>query len=297
MRSLSDIYNETVTTRNKYLALSDLTNDSKMSVINAISWTVSSVVYSFESLLDAFMLDIAKAFSNRINGTPAYYANALLKFQYGDDLVINDEGTSFQYSNIDESKRIITNVSYEETYMQRYLDDVLLLKCAKGPKTKIEKLSDDELAAAKAYIQKIKFAGVKTMVISRKGDIVIPKVTVYYDGAISLSDLYDAIDASLFNYFSNMGFDSTLYAQKVIDAIQAVEHVTDVYIDETNSQGIYIAQYDDDDNLSVPSRVKRVTSLASGYARQSSKTGAELNVPTFREAMVVLLENSTSTSV
>ena len=72
-RTLTEIYNEAVETRNKYLELTELTNDSKMSIINAFTWVTAAA----------------------INGTSAYYANAMLKWQYGDDLIINDEGTAF----------------------------------------------------------------------------------------------------------------------------------------------------------------------------------------------------------
>lgn len=297
MRSLSDIYNESVETRNKYLELSELTNDSKMSIINAISWTTSSAIYAFESLLNTFMLDVAKALNGRINGTPMYYANALLKFQYGDNLIVSDDGTSFQYSNIDESKRVITSVSYEEIYKEEYKDNVLSLKCAKGTGDNIQQLSEDELIAARAYINQIKFAGVKTEVVSRKGDVLIPRLTVYYDGAVSLSDLYDAIDKSLFDFFSNMGFDSTLYAQKVIDAIQSTEHVVDVYVNKAiPNQGVWVAKYNDDGIIAPALKVDRVTSLSSGYLKQSTKEGSESNLPLFREALTVLVEEGAQAS-
>lgn len=59
-----------------------------------------------ETLLDVFTTDIAKTFTQRINGTSAYYANAMLKWQYGDDLIINDEGTAFHYATEDTTKKI-----------------------------------------------------------------------------------------------------------------------------------------------------------------------------------------------
>ena len=80
-RTLTEIYNESVETRNKYLQVTELTNTSKMSIINAFTWVTSAAIYSFETLMDVFMIDIAKVFNSRINGTPEYYANAMLKWQ------------------------------------------------------------------------------------------------------------------------------------------------------------------------------------------------------------------------
>lgn len=264
-----------------------------MSIINAFTWVTSAAIFSFEKLMDVFMLDIATVFSNRINGTPAYYANALLKWQYGDDLVVNEEGTAFHYPTIDEAKRIITHVSYQEYYSSEFKDNVLILKVATGTGSNLSRLTDEELIAARAYLNQIKFAGVKCNVVSRKGDVLVPRVTVYYDGAVSKEELYDKIDEALTQFIADMKFDSLIYAQKVIDAIQSVEHVTDVYIDPNAAveQGIFIAQYDDNDGLGPLQKIVRKCYTSSGYAKQSTKENEENLLPTFREAIALKLDS------
>lgn len=291
-RTLTEIYNEAVETRNKYLELTELTNDSKMSIINAFTWVTAAAIYSFETLLDVFTTDIAKTFTQRINGTSAYYANAMLKWQYGDDLIINDEGTAFHYATEDTAKRLITHVSYQEYYNEEFKDNILILKVASGEGRSLSQLSDEELIAARAYLNQIKFAGVKCNVVSRRGDVLVPRLTVYYDGAITKEELYDNIDTALIDFIVNMKFDSLVYSQKIIDAIQKVEHVTDVHIDHEASveQGIFIAQYNDNNELGPLTKIERKCYLASGYAKQSTQQDAESELPTFREAIVIKLE-------
>lgn len=291
-RTLTEIYNEAVETRSKYLELTELTNDSKMSIINAFTWVTAAAIYSFETLLDVFTTDIAKTFTQRINGTSAYYANAMLKWQYGDDLIINDEGTAFHYATEDTTKRLITHVSYQEYYNEEFKDNILILKVASGEGRSLSQLSDEELIAARAYLNQIKFAGVKCNVVSRRGDVLVPRVTVYYDGAITKEELYDNIDTALIDFIVNMKFDSLIYSQKIIDAIQKVEHVTDVHIDHEASveQGIFIAQYNDNNELGPLTKIERKCYLASGYAKQSTQQDAESELPTFREAIVIKLE-------
>lgn len=291
-RTLTEIYNEAVETRNKYLELTELTNDSKMSIINAFTWVTAAAIYSFETLLDVFTTDIAKTFTQRINGTSAYYANAMLKWQYGDDLIINDEGTAFHYATEDTTKRLITHVSYQEYYNEEFKDNILILKVASGEGRSLSQLSDEELIAARAYLNQIKFAGVKCNVVSRRGDVLVPRVTVYYDGAITKEELYDNIDTALIDFIVNMKFDSLIYSQKIIDAIQKVEHVTDVHIDQEASveQGIFITQYNDNNELGPLTKIERKCYLASGYAKQSTQQDAESELPTFREAIVIKLE-------
>nr|UWI12548.1 MAG: protein of unknown function DUF276 [Bacteriophage sp.] len=292
-RTLTEIYNEAVNTRNKYLELTELTNDSKMSIINSFTWVVATAIYSFETLMDVFTTDIAKIFSARINGTPAYYANAMLKWQYGDDLILNEDGTQFSYPSVDEAKRLITKVSYQIAYSSDYRDDILILKVAKGAKDSLSRLSDDELISARSYLSKIKFAGVKCNVVSRNGDILVPRVDVYYDGAISKEELYKNIDSALINFMSNMDFDSAVYAHRVIDVIMSVDHVVDVHVNSgaTVEQGIFIAQYDDNNKLGELKKIDRKIYTTSGYTKQSTMKGEEKDIPTFREAINLKLES------
>ena len=44
-RTLTEIYNEAVEARNQYLELTELTNNSKMSIINAFTWVTSAAIF------------------------------------------------------------------------------------------------------------------------------------------------------------------------------------------------------------------------------------------------------------
>jgi hypothetical protein len=269
-----------------------------MSILDAFTWVTSSCIWAFENILDVFKVDLAKDLQNRVNGTPAYFANALLKYQSGDDLVVSEDGASFSYATIDESKRIISKVSYSEVVEDGYHDKLAIYKIATGEPGAYARIEEDELLAIRAYLGKILFAGQHAMVVSRNGDVLIPRVTVYHDGAISEDELYTNIENSLNDFIANMSFDGMLYAQKIIDCIQNAEHVTDVEVDRTGTdqQGIFIAMYDDDNNLievggSVEQRIGRYVIPNSGYIKQSTRSGKEENLQTWREAITLKLED------
>lgn len=297
-RTLTEIYTVAKQCRDKYLELTEFQNDSKMSILDAFTWVTSSCIWAFENILDVFKVDLAKNLQNRVNGTPAYFANALLKYQSGDDLVISEDGASFSYATIDESKRIISKVSYSEVVEDGYHDKLAIYKIATGEPGAYARIEEDELLAIRAYLGKILFAGQHAMVVSRNGDVLIPRVTVYHDGAISEDELYTNIENSLNDFIANMSFDGMLYAQKIIDCIQNAEHVTDVEVDRTGTdqQGIFIAMYDDDNNLievedSVEQRIGRYVIPNSGYIKQSTRSGKEENLQTWREAITLKLED------
>lgn len=275
-----------------------------MSILDAFTWVTSACIWTFENILDVFKVDLARDLQNRINGTPAYYANAMLKYQHGDELTMNEEGTQFSYPIVDTTKRIITKVAYSENEETGFHDKELLLKVAKGEPGHYERLTEDELLSARAYLRQIAFAGTHFLMVSRKGDVLIPRVTVYYDGAIPVEDVYSNIENALNDFIANIDFNGVIYAQKVIDAIQTAEHVVDVYVDNaaTDKQGIFIAQYDDDNNL-IPRQVaddgtvityeERVTRYFlpnSGYVKESTGQDEEASLPTWRSAIVLKVE-------
>lgn len=298
-RTLSEIYEVAKQTRDKYLELTEFHNGSKMSIIDAFTWVTAACIWTHENIMDVFKVDLASDLKNRINGTPSYFANALLKYQSGDDLVINDEGTACSYATIDESKRIITKVSYSEVTEEGFNDKTLLLKIATGEPGAYQRIEEDELLKIRAYLGNLLFAGQHALVVSRHGDVLIPKVTVYYDGAVEASEVYQNIENALNDFLENIDFDGVVYAQKIVDAIQSAEHVTDVQVDngDTDQQGIFVAQYDDDDNIITDEhgakmhKIIRLFVPNSGYVRESTGQGVEADLPKWRQAITLKLED------
>lgn len=298
-RTLSEIYSVAKETRDTYLELTEFKNGSKMSILDAFTWVASACIWAHENIMDVFKVDLASDLENRVNGTPSYYANALLKYQSGDDLVINDEGTICSYATTDESKRIVTKVSYSEVTEENFNDKMLLLKIATGDPGSYSRIENDELLKIRAYLSNLLFAGQHALVVSRNGDVLVPKVTVYYDGAIEESEVYQNIENALNDFINNIKFDGVVYAQKIIDAIQSAEHVTDVQVDSeaTDKQGIFIAQYNDDNNIIVDDSGEKLQKIGryftpnSGYIKESSGEGDESDLPTWAQSIVLKLED------
>lgn len=291
-RTLNAIYKEAVAERNKRLELTEFSSDSKLSILNGITWVVAAVIYSFETILDVFAYDISETINKRINGTPDYYARALLQYQKGDELTVREDGLAFGYTSVDESKQIITQVSYEESTDDVNLDSKLVLKVATGDKGNLSAIPADELVQIRTYLNRIKFAGTRIEVTSLPGDVLVPRLSVYWDGAISEAEVYDNIEASLNEYMMNIDFNAGIYVSKVIAAIRSAEHVTDVWIDEeaTPAQGVFLACYDTDGALKPLQKVARVQNTTSGYLRQSSGKDQEEGLPNFREALKLIVD-------
>ena len=280
------------------MELTEFSNDSKMSIMNGITWAFATVIYAFETILDVFAIDISTTINNRINGTPTYYANALLQFQKGDALTVREDGLAFGYNTIDETKRIVTQVSYSESSSDVNLDNKLILKVATGTRGNLSAILPEDLVLINTYISQIKFAGTRIEVTSHNGDVLIPRVSVYYDGAVMESELYDGIEEMLNEYIMNIEFDAGIYVSKVIEAIKKVDHVTDVYIDSSAipEQGVFLACYDSDGQIGLPQKIARMTHTGSGYIKQSTCNGQEKDLPNFRQAIKLIIDTGCDTN-
>ena len=291
-RTTKEIYNELVDKKDEYLELKEANSRSKVSVINSIFWIVAGAIRTLEALVDVAAIDIGGTINSRINVPQVYYANALLKYQHGDELNIQDNGIRFGYNNIDESKRIITKVAFTEMASDISKGNRILYKVATGKQGSLKPITEEQLVSVKAYISKIKFAGTELDVTSKSGDVLLPRLTVYHSGQLEESEMLDKISDSLYAYMSKLTFDATVRKKDIINAIKATKHVIDVYIDKSTEPegGIFIARYDDNGEIKDAEEIDRIMDLASGYLVESSRTGKEANLPSFKECITLKVE-------
>lgn len=291
-RTIKEIYDQAIQERDKRLELQEFQSDSKLSILNGILWVTSALIYTFEVLLDTFAMDISEVINNRINGTPAYYVRALLQYQKGDELTVREDGLAFGYASVDAAKRLVTQATYVESHSDQSLDSKLILKVATGDRGHLEAVSPEDLSLLSAYIARIKFAGTRVEVTTRKGDVLIPRLTVYYDGSVVEAQVLDGIESNLQEYMSSIDFDAAVYVSKVLAAIRSAPNVTDVYIDTraTPEQGVFLASYDTDGVLSPMRPVERVAQTASGYLTQSTGKDDQHSLPTLRESLILKVD-------
>lgn len=213
--------------------LDDLTSSSKVAIWRLMFWVMAVAIFIHESLFDVFKADVETRALEIIPATTRFYVIEALKFQLGDELVFED-GT-FKFSDSTSAaaleKQIITQAS------ARDINEVVTLKIAKGVVPGLEKLSPTEKTAFEAYLNKIKIAGTKTIVISDDPDLLKIAYTIQFDPLVMKADgtliadgtspVQEAIDA----YIEGLPFDSTFRVQDLTDAIQLARGVINAVAD------------------------------------------------------------------
>lgn len=253
-KTLSQIYSEAVQLRNKYLHITELDSgktNSKMSMLNLITYVQSVLTHSYNTLLDVFETEIATLITNRINGTPLWYVNMAYKFQYnsdtgtGDELVFDEDTLKIKYKQTDESHRIIVKSAYVDT------DDKsgIILKVAKdnsgSDKTtagvNYMPLTTQEMTAFKSYIDQIKFVGSNILSMSIPGDIITIKNCniVYDDRYITETQAFNNIQSALVDYVKGFDYNAFIYSQVILDTIMSIDYISSVGTDTE----IWVKQY------------------------------------------------------
>jgi len=292
-REISTIYDEIISEKSKRLELKEHNSDSRVSIYNGWAYVVAVAIHSFEVILDIFKDDIEQIVSTKVSGTAPYYVSKAYEFQDGDNLTVSDDGLSLGYDSVDESKRIITRASYEQTTVSGLnLDQQLIIKVAKGEPGSLIPLSPEEKVRFSSYLNDIKFAGTNILAVSKIGDVLIPRLTVFHNGSLDDSVILTNVSKAITDFSKELTFDSSFYVSKLLAAIMAVPNVTDVFNDPVAvpAQGVFIRSYNDSGVIQPEVEVERVTQLESGYVRESTTIDQEVSTPNFAGSLVIKSE-------
>lgn len=255
-RSIADIKASILAKKADYTELSVLDSPSATAIWNLWAYIGAYLVHYFETLQDAFKSEIEETIRLGVVGRGEWYVSKAYDFQYGDDLkVINDV---LQYELIDESKKIIKRASYTKES-----GTLTKLKVAtENVGDNIIGLSSPELVAFTDYLNNIMFAGSQITIVSANTDLLRLTATVYYNPLFALDALKPKVETAIKDYLKALPFDGVVKVSSLIDAVQAVDGVTDFTIQTINAKS----------NAGSYAPVVRVYQAVAGYIQIDETT-------------------------
>lgn len=204
--------------------LQDLTSQSKVAIWRLLFFVVAVSIYVLEKLFDEHKIWIENRASELIVGSEKWYELKAREFQFGDNLEF--DGTVYKYPVINEENKIVKIVAAKQSA------GLVLLKLAKLDGDNPIPLNTVELDAFKAYINKVKFAGIKVPCVSRDADELNIAYTVYYNPLVLNSEGQLLSDTSIKpaeiainNYCKNLPFNGVFSVTELTDKIQQSEGV------------------------------------------------------------------------
>jgi len=203
---------------------------SRVGILNAIADVFAICQNIQEQLFDDYKSEIELTVSNAIPGTEAYLQKKIFEFQYDATTAQHVEIIDYipQYATVDESLQIITRASVQSIGNGR-----ITIKVAKSDPPVA--LAAGELTAFEQYMKNIIPAGPYLTVFSDTADKLYIDAEVFYDGQY-VDSIQASVELALKNYVDTLPFDGVVLNSKIQDAIQAVEGVNDVVLNEVRAR-------------------------------------------------------------
>ena len=208
---------------------------SKVSVESILFDVVAFAIWLLESIFDNHKKEIDTALYEQKSGTPRWYRNMSLAFQYGFDLLVDSDkfdNTGYTDDQIEASK-IIKYCSVKESIESNRLT----IKVAGESGDALEPLDDTQITAFLQYMSEVKYAGVKLNVVNNPADKLLLNMQIYRDVlvldqyGVSLKNGQDKpVEKAIRAYMKTLPFDGVLVLNDLIAHIRAVEGVDDANI-------------------------------------------------------------------
>lgn len=256
--TIAEIQAKIEAAKNAQPSLSEYNSPSQTSRWRSWMYVFASIIKMVEDMWDEFRADVEVLIEQQEYGSLPWYCFTAKKFQYNSSVTYElyfDDSNKPKYTSINEADQIIKYAAAAEGAMNR-----ILLKVAKDSGGSPTALDSSELTSFEAYIQRVKFAGIRIKCISADADKMKVFAEIFYSPIANPVLIQQQVESAINNYFISLPFNGVIHIEKLRDAIQLVTGVVDVKINS-------VAAEDAQGNIVT---VDRYYVTHSGHARINS---------------------------
>lgn len=227
---------------------------SIVSIETIFIYLIATVAHTIEELFDKHKAEITHIVETERFGLPGWYRKMALQFRYG--VTVNDNFNNpdyyapdgdFAITDIypeayqdDEHYPRIVKYAYAEETAEHLGVTIKIAKETDGVLSPLDDGTDDtanEIAAFKAYMNRIKPAGIPIAVVNRPADELVLWLKVSYDPLVLdqygrlLSDTsVKPVETAIQQYLNSIEFNGKFIPMKLIDAVQQAQGIKIVEI-------------------------------------------------------------------
>lgn len=196
---------------------------SSVSIINLLIYVVAVAHHIMERIFDSFKNEVEERIASAYPGSISWIWNRAMEFQYDENAnaYFLENGT---YKTVDTSKQIIKHAAVIEEY------NTVQIKVS-GENYK--KLDDEQLRSFEAYMNALKFAGVKLAVSSLDSDDLKLTLRIWRNRLTmpKADEAKKSIETAVVGYLDNIRYGGRFNKTRLMDAVQTVQGVEDVTIE------------------------------------------------------------------
>lgn len=231
----SFVNNETIRASYELPANAVFDNEfSKVSLENIWFEVMAMAIWVLEQLFDTHKTQVDEALTNQKAGRPNDYKNMALDFMYGFPLIANTDvfDTTGATAEAIEAAKIIKYCSVKESAESASL----IVKVASEQNGELTNLNPQQAESFAAYMEQVKWAGVRLNVVNEPADDLKITMTVYRDPLVldvlgnDIAHGGQPVQERMVQYLKELDFNGELVVNDLIASLRAVTGVTNVHI-------------------------------------------------------------------
>lgn len=216
------------------------TEFSLVSLENIIFEIVAFSIWTLETLFDIHSSEVDSKLYEQKSGTQRWYKNIALAFQYGFDLIEDSQFFNNGVATDDqiEASKIVKYCSVKESQESNRL----IMKIAADVGGVLTPLNALENESFLAYMNEVKYAGVKINVVNNPADILQLNLKVFRDPLVidvdgnSILNGGKPLETAISDYLKDLPFDGELVLNDFIEKLREVPGIINVHIISANSK-------------------------------------------------------------
>jgi hypothetical protein len=233
-RTVTEIQQEIFANITSNEDLATLNSTSKVAIYRLLVFVVSYAVWTLEKLFDIHSSQVDKAIYENKPGTARWYRNMSLAFQFGFNLLTDDDqfnNEGFTSDQIEASK-IVKYCSVKESLESSRL----IIKIAGESGDDLIPLTLTQITSFAFYMSEVAYAGVKVNIVNNPADKLQLTLRVYRNPLVidengnNILTGGKTVEAAIKQYIKNLPFDGELVINDMIDYLRDVEGVINVHV-------------------------------------------------------------------
>jgi len=224
-RSTQTIFNTLLDEKKQIPALDGLSSSSSTAIWRLLLYVVAFCTNVLERLWDLYRNEVNAEIDAMIPHRPKWYRDKVLAFMA--DTSLPEDRDTYDTEGMDDDQIAAARVVKHAVASENSDSSLLTIKVAGEDVTTGERkpLSQEHATQLTAYIQEIKDAGVRFLVVNQSPDLFNCEVDIYYNPMKDPTTVQYDCEKAIKDYIENLPFNGAYSNMALIDALQEVDGV------------------------------------------------------------------------
>lgn len=196
---------------------------SAVSIERLLIGLVASAAYILEFLFAEHKKEVSEQIANQKVHRPLWYRNKALDFML--DCYLAPNSDTYDVSGMTESEVAQAKIIKYASVSEESSTNILTIKIAGETSGQLAPVGSSEFEKFKAYISRIKDAGVLINFINQEADKLYAEIDVWYNPLMGEGAVKTACEDAINGYLSDLPFNGEYSNMALIDRLQSVEGV------------------------------------------------------------------------